>query len=85
MFLKMESSGRNKSQKSISPLFEDGAFCRLLIAFPLKMYSKSGRPKWILKLVGKWPAVISSTGEIYHDLPSSQPRSTPQVKLVSGC
>ena len=40
--------------------FEDRTFCRLSIAFPLKMYSKFGQPKWILvgqmlKLVGKWP------------------------------
>ena len=52
-------SGRNKS--GISRLFfEDGTFCRLLMAFPLKMYSKFGRPKQILvgqmlKLVRKWP------------------------------
>jgi len=27
---------------------EDKTFCRLLIAIPLKMYSKIGQPKWIL-------------------------------------
>jgi len=48
------------------PFFKIGAFCRLLIAIPLKMYSKIGQPRWILvcqmlKLVGKWPTVISST------------------------
>ena len=52
------------------PFFEDGTFCRLLIAVPLKMYSKFGQPKWILvgqmlKLVGKWSTFISSTGFLY--------------------
>ena len=28
--------------------YEDRTFCRLLIAFPLKMYSEFGRPKCIL-------------------------------------
>jgi len=42
------------------PFFEDMIFCRLLIAIPLKMYSKIGQLKWILvgqilKLIGKWP------------------------------
>ena len=52
--------------------FEDRTFCRLLIAFPLKMYNKFSQPKWILvgqmlKLVrnGQWAAVISSTGCIH--------------------
>ena len=59
-------SGRNKRQKLVGRFFEDWIFRRLLIAFPLKMYSKFGQPKWILvgqmlELVGKWPAVISRT------------------------
>ena len=37
-------SGRNKSQKLVSRFFEDGTFCGLLMAFPLKMYSKFGWP-----------------------------------------
>ena len=54
------SSVRNKGQKLVGRFFENQTFCRLLIAVPLKMYSKFGRPKWILvsqmlKLVGKWP------------------------------
>jgi len=54
------TSGRNKGQKLVSHFFDDRTFCRLLIAIPLKMYSKIGQPKWILvsqmlKLVGKWP------------------------------
>ena len=54
------SSGRNKGQKLVGRFFEDRTFCRLLIAIPLKMYSKFGQPKWILvgqmlKLVRKWP------------------------------
>jgi len=36
------SSGRNKGQILV------GTFCRLLIAIPLKMYSKIGQPEWIL-------------------------------------
>ena len=39
-----------------SAVFEDRTFCRLLIAIPLKM----------LKLVGKWTTVISST--VVHSL-----------------
>jgi len=50
-------SGRNKGQKFVGHFFEDRTFCRLLIAIPLKMYSKIG---WILvgqmlKLFIKWP------------------------------
>jgi len=46
--------------RNLSAIFEDRAFCRLLIAIPLKMHSKIGQPKWILvgqmlKLVRKWP------------------------------
>ena len=53
-------SGRNKSQKLVGHFFEDGTLCRLLIAFPLKMYNKFDQPKQILvdqmlKLVRKWP------------------------------
>jgi len=53
-------SGRNKGQKLVGRFFEYRTFCRLLIAIPLKMYSKIDQTKWILvsqmlKLVGKWP------------------------------
>ena len=37
-------SGRNKGQKLVAIFFEDRTFCRLLIAFPLKMYGKFGQP-----------------------------------------
>ena len=36
-------SGRNKDQKLVSRFLENPTFCRLLIAVPLKMYSKFGR------------------------------------------
>ena len=54
------TSGRNKGQKLVGHFLKIGHFCKLSIAIPLKMYSKFGRPKWILvgqmlKLVGKWP------------------------------
>ena len=42
------SRGRNKGQKLVGLFFENQVFCRLLIAVPLKMYSKFGRPKSIL-------------------------------------
>jgi len=41
-------SGGNKGQKLVGCFFEDRTFFRLLIAIPLKMYSKIGRPKQIL-------------------------------------
>ena len=58
--LRYSLSGRNKDQKLVGHFLENPTFCRLLIAVPLKMYSKHGRPKWILvgqmvKLVRKWP------------------------------
>ena len=37
-------SGRNKDQKLVSRFLEKLTFYRLLIAVPLKMYSKYGRP-----------------------------------------
>ena len=60
MCLTCSNSARNKDQKLVGRFFEDRIFDRLLIAVPLKMYRKDGRPKWILvsqmlKLVGKWP------------------------------
>ena len=55
-----DSSVKDKSQKLVGRFWEDRTFYRLLTAVPLKLYSKFGRPKWILvgqmlKLVGKWP------------------------------
>ena len=46
--------------------FRNRTICQLLIAVPLKMYSKFGQPKWILvsqmlKLAEKWPIAISSS------------------------
>jgi len=41
-------SSRNKGQKLVGCFFEDRTFCRLLIAIPLKIYSKISQPKWIL-------------------------------------
>ena len=35
-------SGRNKGQKLVGRFFENQTFCKLLIAVPLKMYSKFG-------------------------------------------
>ena len=54
------SSVRNKGQKLVGRFLENQTFCRFFIGVPLKMYSKFGRPKWILvsqmlKLGGKWP------------------------------
>ena len=40
-------SGRNKDQKLVGRFLEK-LFYRLLIAVPLKMYSKYGRPNWSL-------------------------------------
>jgi len=59
-------SGRSKGQKLVGCFFEDRTFCRLLIAIPLKIYSKIGQLKWflvsqMLKLARKWPTVIPST------------------------
>ena len=55
-----QCSGRNKDLKLVGHIIENRTFCRLLIAVPLKIYSRFGRPKLILvgqmfKLVGKWP------------------------------
>ena len=57
-------SGGNKSQKLVGRFSEHGPFCRLLMAFLLKIYSKFGQ---MLKLVGngQWPAVISRTAGAY--------------------
>ena len=41
-------SGRNKDQKLVSCFFEEKIFYRLLIAIPMKMYSKFGQSKWLL-------------------------------------
>ena len=41
-------SGRNKGQKLVGHFLENWTFCGFLIAVLLKMYSKFGRPKWIL-------------------------------------
>ena len=57
--------GRNKDQKLVGQFLKIRYFYKISIAIPLKMYSKFGRPKWIL--VGQmlkncqWPTVISST------------------------
>ena len=55
----ISTSGRNKGQKLVGHFLKIGHFCKLSIAIPLKIYSKFGRPKWILidqmlKLI-KWP------------------------------
>ena len=70
-FLCNHFSTRNKDQKFVGRLFEDRIFYRLLIAVPMKKYSKFGRPKCImigqmLKLVRKWPTVISSIVFLTH-------------------
>ena len=43
------NSGRNKDQKLVGRFLENQTFCRLLIAVPLKMYSKFGRGFWSAK------------------------------------
>ena len=40
-----QCSGRNKDLKLVGRIFENRTFCRLLIAIPLKMYSRFGQPK----------------------------------------
>ena len=44
-FISYVISARNKDQKLVSHYFEDGIFNRLMIAVPMKMYRKFGRPK----------------------------------------
>ena len=68
--LRYSLSGKNKDQKLVGHFLENPTFCRLLIAVP-KMYSKHGRPKWILvgqfngeigrKMANGHAAAISST------------------------
>ena len=65
----MHHSGENKGQKFVSRFYR--IFCRLLIAVPLKMYSKFDNKKWILigqmlKLVRKWPTDIFGTDHTYN-------------------